>query len=114
MTADGKQVKRGAFYWSIGVSVYKSELYGWLRQKFNKEKDNIGYIFFPRRDDEYFKQLTAEFMRKRKNKKGHYNYEWVKHRDRNEALDCAIYNRAAAALCGIDTFTDDSWEALEN
>jgi phage terminase large subunit GpA-like protein len=34
-------------------------------------------------------------------------------RERNEALDCAIYARAAACACGIDRFGDNRWMQLE-
>jgi len=54
-----------------------------------------GYMHFPlERDEEYFKQLTAErpvskFVR------GKQTRVWVKTRARNEALDCRIYALAA-------------------
>jgi phage terminase large subunit GpA-like protein len=34
-------------------------------------------------------------------------------RERNEALDCRVYARAAAWLLGIDRFDDAKFEALE-
>jgi phage terminase large subunit GpA-like protein len=34
-------------------------------------------------------------------------------RARNEALDCRVYARAAAAICGLDRFTDETWQTLE-
>jgi Phage terminase large subunit (GpA) len=39
--------------------------------------------------------------------------KWQKTRDRNEALDCRTYARAAAAVYGIDRFNDLSWKTLE-
>ena len=45
--------------------------------------------------------------------KGYRRPEWQKNRERNEALDCRVYARAAAAVCGIDRMTDADWQALE-
>ena len=40
--------------------------------------------------------------------------EWVKDPNvRNEPLDLAVLCRAAAAVCGIDRFSDEDWAALE-
>jgi len=40
--------------------------------------------------------------------------EWVPDKSvRNEPLDLAVLCRAAAAVCGIDRFTDDDWAELE-
>ena len=65
------------------------------------------YIHFPKNenyvDEEYFKQLTAEVQRPKKNKAtGAVKMEWVKLRDRNEALDCAVYARAAMEVLNPD------------
>jgi hypothetical protein len=45
--------------------------------------------------------------------KGYRRPEWQKTRDRNEALDCRTYARAAAAVYGMDRFTDATWKTLE-
>jgi phage terminase large subunit GpA-like protein len=39
--------------------------------------------------------------------------EWQKTRDRNEALDCRVYARAAASACGIERFGERHWRAME-
>ncbi len=39
--------------------------------------------------------------------------EWEQTRERNEALDCRVYARAAAWLMGIDRWDNARWEALE-
>lgn len=39
--------------------------------------------------------------------------EWVKDRERNEALDVRVYNRAAAAIIGIDRFTEKDWARFQ-
>ena len=60
---------------------------------------------------EYFKQLTAEQLVTRI-VKGYPKREWQKTRDRNEALDCRIYARAAAIALGIDCWTEQKWEQI--
>ena len=39
--------------------------------------------------------------------------EWQKLRERNEALDCRVYARAAAWIAGIDRFREKHWKRLE-
>jgi phage terminase large subunit GpA-like protein len=64
-----------------------------------------GFAHFPRYEEEYFRQLTAESLVKG---------AWVKDPNRrNEALDCRVYARAAAAIYGIDRFTERHWRELE-
>lgn len=50
--------------------------------------------------------MTAEELRFKIDKNGYTKKEWVKVRDRNEALDCRIYARAVASICGIDRMKD--------
>ncbi|MDX6481729.1 MAG: hypothetical protein QOG85_2239 [Gaiellaceae bacterium] len=75
----------------VGVDAAKEQIYARLRIP----KPGPGYSHFPDdRDEEYFRQLTAEKLltmgRKRR---------WVKHRTRNEALDLRVY--AVAAFQGL-------------
>jgi phage terminase large subunit GpA-like protein len=44
--------------------------------------------------------------------KGYRRSEWQKTRERNEALDCRVYARAAAVY-GMDRATEEVWQALE-
>lgn len=111
----GKKIKKGVQLWPLGVSVIKSETYGFLKQPKPTEKDQafpLGFCHFPEYESEYFKQLTAEQLTV-KLIRGHRKYEWEKTRDRNEALDCHVMNRAAASMIGIDRFTEGDWQALE-
>lgn len=62
--------------------------------------------------EEFFRQLTAEQLVP-KLVKGYRRLEWVKVRERNEALDTRVYARAAAAQYGIDRFGERHWKALE-
>jgi phage terminase large subunit GpA-like protein len=101
--SNGKTFRRGVKVFSLGVSLLKSELYGWLKmlQPVNEETPT-GYSHFPEYDEEYFRQLTAEKLIIKKNRRGFAQTEWVKDRERNEALDTRIYARAAASLVGLD------------
>jgi phage terminase large subunit GpA-like protein len=57
--------------------------------------------------------LVAEQLVTVKTKTGHVRTEWQQLRDRNEALDCRVYARAAAWLLGIDRWDDSRWEQRE-
>lgn len=110
----GRIYRRGAKYWPVGSSVIKSEIYQFLKQ--NKplpgEPIPVGYCFHPDYGPDYFKMLTAEELVSKK-LRGYIKREWVKIRERNEALDCHVYNRAAASALGIDRFQEKDWLRLE-
>lgn len=107
----GKKVGR-VKVWNIGVSVIKSELYGWLRVELPEKGDAPdGYCHFPQYDQHYFKMLTAEQIQT-KIIRGYPVTEWVKKFDRNEALDCRVYARAAASVVGIDRMRPDQFAAM--
>jgi phage terminase large subunit GpA-like protein len=59
------------------------------------------------------KQLTAEQLMTIKTRQGFQRLEWQQTRERNEALDCRVYARAAAWLMGIDRWDNHRWEQLE-
>jgi len=114
VTSSGKTLRRSLKVWGIGVNVVKDELYSWLRQakSVDGQPDNYGFCHFPQYEDEFFKQLTAEEL-VTKVLKGYPKQEWQKIRERNEALDCRVYSRAAASICGMDRFSEERWKALE-
>ena len=113
----GRRLRRGIKVWTVGVDVAKSELYGWLRQDppTYPERDGFppGWCHFPRYEEEYFKQLTAEEIVV-KHQRGYRRYVWqcTRPNGRNEALDCRVYARAAAAVAGIDRWSDEDWNRL--
>lgn len=120
VTSQGKRKRRGLLVWPVGASFCKSELYGSLRkdkptdeQLDQGEQFPAGYCHFPKYGEEYFKQLTAERLVTVKDKRGFPHREWRKLRERNEALDCRVYARAAASALGIDRFGDATWQKLE-
>jgi phage terminase large subunit GpA-like protein len=115
VTVGGRKVKHGAKLWPVNASMAKSELYGLLGKERPEEGEPFppGWIHFPADlDDEFFKQLTAEQLVTRV-VKGYRKTEWVKTRERNEALDCANYARAAASVVGVDRFGEKHWRQLE-
>ena len=84
----------------VGTDTAKDQLFDWL----SKEAPCPGYCHFPEKDDyddEYFAQLTSE-KRVKKWTRGTMHWAYKKTRERNEALDCRIYARAALNLVGVD------------
>jgi phage terminase large subunit GpA-like protein len=116
--AGGK--RRGLRVWSVGTSVAKGELYRWLKLEWPTEEGLVagasfppGACHFPQYGEEYFKQLTAERLVTRI-VKGFPRCSWEKEPGRrNEALDCRVYARAAAAIYGIDRFEERHWRRME-
>ena len=64
--------------------------------------EGAGYCHFPiERSEEYFRMLTSE-KKVTRYFKGRPRREWVKVRQRNEALDCRVYALAALQLMGLN------------
>ena len=118
--ADAGGKRRGLRVWSVGTPVAKGELYRWLKLEWPTDEAleagasyPPGACHFPQYGEEYFKQLTAERLVTRI-VKGFPRGSWEKEPGRrNEALDCRVYARAAAAICGIDRWPDARWRELE-
>ena len=91
----GNRVKLGLRVWPVNAAMIKEELYRWLRMERPTEESAEpyppGYCHFPKYSEEFFKLVTRVV-------KGYRRPEWQKTRDRNEALDCRCYARAAAAV----------------
>jgi phage terminase large subunit GpA-like protein len=87
---------------SIGTDTAKEMIYSRLKI----ETIGSGYCHFPaNRDDEYFKQLTAEKLVTRYHK-GYPVRKWEKPAGRrNEALDCRVYALAALGILAPDLET---------
>lgn len=113
VTVRGRKVSRGVQLWTIAVSLFKSETYAWLRldQPIDGEEFPAGYIHLPQGvDAEWIQQLVAEQLATVKNKRtGFTRQEWQKTRDRNEAIDCRVYARAAAYAMGLDRWPAAKW-----
>lgn len=121
VTEGGKKLRRGARLWTVAVATFKSEAYRFLRL-LSPTDDEIaagadhpaGYIHLPRgAEAEWVKQLVAEQLVTLKTKRGFTRLEWQKLRERNEALDCRVYARAAAWIAGADRWTEAKWRDLE-
>lgn len=111
----GQNRARGFRVFPIGVSVLKSELYGWLKLPSPIENETFpsGFVHFPEYGSDYFKQLTAEQLVTKK-VRGYPKLYWEKIRERNEALDRRIYARAAASYFGLDRFKPHHWLRMKN
>lgn len=111
-----QKIRRGVVYYPVAVNLAKEELYSWLQLEPPLEAGDPyprGFCHFPDYDNEYFKQLTAE-EKKRVVRGGVSTYNWEKVRERNEALDCRVYARAAAYVHGIDKYQEAHWIELED
>lgn len=113
---NGKWKKRGVRLLGVGSSHIKRELYGFLRLPVPTESSPIpdtGYCHFGEFLDEwYFKMLTAEVLERTYSKQGVLTERWhLPANRRNEALDCRVYSRAAAYLCGVDNMLRAQSEA---
>jgi len=106
VTFAGKKMRGGYKVWSIGTGIVKRELYGWLRLKpplNDGDEYQSGFCHFPEYGESFFKEMTSEHLISVTNRKGYSIKEWVKKPGReNHFLDCRVYARAAASLCGLD------------
>lgn len=90
-----KVIKRGVRLINIGTFKGKSEFFRLLSIKEVGE----GYFHYNKNfTNEFFLQLTAEKLQESKNKKGYTRLQYVKVRERNEALDITILAYAGAKL----------------
>ena len=115
VSVNGRKLKKGVRLWNIGTSMLKLELYGQLglEKPTDGEAYPDGYVYLPQgTDDEWIKQLVAEELREIKQRTGGIRREWHKLRDRNEALDNAVYARAVAISLGVDRWSESQWARL--
>ena len=120
-TDQGKRLRRGARLWTVATSTFKAETYRFLRLDRPTEQETAagtttppGAIHLPLwADDEWLKQLVAEQLVTVRTRRGFQKLEWQKLRERNEALDCRVYARAAAWIVGADRWSEARWLDLE-
>lgn len=126
VTVNGRKLKRGYKVWPVSNKVAKTEFYGWLGLPSPTQEDLVasaeshenpfapGYCHFPEYAEEYFRQLTAEQLVSRKDRKGFTTFGWelIPGRE-NHYLDARLYARAAAAVAGLDRFREADWQSLE-
>ncbi len=90
--------------WSVATATFKTETYRFQRiERSSIRRAAQAFLDAPARspppgwaDTEWLKQLVAEQLVTIRNKRGYTHQEWQKTRERNEALDCRVYARAAA------------------
>jgi phage terminase large subunit GpA-like protein len=115
----GKKLRRGIKVYSVAVSIAKLEFYNNLRKSADVGEDGLttvfpaGFVHLPKIDAEFIQQLCAEQLITRRDRNGFPVREWQKMRERNEALDCYVYARAAASAAGLDRFEERHWRELE-
>ena len=121
ITAGGKRLRRGVKVRPVAGGIAKLELFNNLRKDPPTDEEiaageshPAGYVHLPKVDGEYCKQLCSEQLVTTKNRRGYAVREWRKLRERNEALDCYVYARAAAAVVGLDRFEERHWRNLGN
>lgn len=103
----GRVLRKGAKVWPLGVDIAKEHIYRALDQ----QGEGYGQCHFPTGlPAEFFEQLTAEKLHRRKTHRGQRR-EWVlPSGKRNEVLDMFVMARAAAEYAGIRRI---NWDALE-
>lgn len=105
LTVSGRRLQRAFRVWPIGVSIAKTEFYGWLRlpRPAAGEEAAPGYCHWPEYDEEYFRQITAEHLITSRKRNGFVSVAWAVQPGReNHYLDARIYARAAASIRGLD------------
>ena len=117
-TTGGKKLRRGIKVFSVAGGIAKLELYNNLRKGIDIDTAGVirfpaGFVHLPKVDAEFLQQLCAEQLVTRRDRNGFAHREWQKMRERNEALDCYVYARAAAAAAGLDRFEERHWRELE-
>ncbi len=121
-TEGGRKIRRGARLWTVAVATFKAESYRFLRLTRPTDEERAagaltpsGYIHLAQAAyAEWVKQLVAEQLVTVKTRRGFQKLEWQKMRERNEALDCRVYARAAAWIAGADRWSEAMWRDLES
>lgn len=111
VTRAGKKLGRLKVF-HLGVSIIKTEVYGNLRLIVNPETGEVpnGFMYLPKREPNYFKGLVGEELVRIVDKKGFVKYVWKRVFRQNEPLDTRVYARAAAAVNGMDRWSDERWD----
>lgn len=104
--------------WYVSVSIFKGRFYADLASARPTDEalaEGVGfprgYVHLPRGvSADFVQQLVAEQLVTIKMKNGKIRREWRKVQERNEALDCFVYSRAA--LWEADVYGEVFWERL--
>jgi phage terminase large subunit GpA-like protein len=104
---DAARKRGGVRIVTVGTVAVKQDIFDSIRRRPAAGPDPGAYRF-PKYERFYFEQLCAE----RKIFHSDGAAEWKK-LGANHALDCAVYNRAGAAVFGIDRMSEREWALLE-
>ena len=97
-----------AVFYDVPTDQIKTVVYRDLTKK--PMEGTYSYFEFPDGySDEYYEQMVSEHLVL--NPKTNLQM-WDKIRDRNEVLDCTVYNYAMAYIAGLDTLIDEDWDSL--
>lgn len=99
-------------FWEVPVSSIKRILFEHLQKTIEKgdadASDMFGMSFAFGFDDEYYRQLYSEIYTKEGKK-----WIWKKTRERNEILDCTVYNLSMFYLLGFHNLNKDDWDSID-
>ncbi|WP_424138655.1 phage terminase large subunit family protein [Roseomonas chloroacetimidivorans] len=105
-----RKLRRALRLWTINSGHWKGELYSRLRQPRTGEGFPPGWVHLPAWiDAEECQQLVSEEFVTVQTRQKFSRQEWRKLRERNEALDCEVYARAALSELGADRMGDRFW-----
>lgn len=116
---DGKKRLRGVELYTVSVSTFKSQFYAQLalprptdEELASGTKFPPGSVHLPRGcSSDLIQQLVSEHLVGVKMKSGRIRQEWRKVQNRNEALDCRVYARAA--LHDADVYGEGFWRQFK-
>lgn len=109
---DAARTQQGVRIIGVGTHCCKQEIFDALkhnRPSADTNRPNPGCYHHPRYLLPYFQGICSEVRIIKDNGK----VEWEQRRDRNEPLDLKVYNRATAAVVGIDRWGEQQWQQLE-
>jgi len=105
---NGRQIPGGMEQWQVGVDTAKHALFGRLKMDGALNYAQDRQIHFSNQlPDFFYVQFTAEIYDPNRAR-------WVKHRSRNEALDCYVYAEAAGQhpQARFHARTQSQWDAM--
>ncbi|WP_238258039.1 terminase gpA endonuclease subunit [Methylobacterium gnaphalii] len=109
---DGKKVKQGCKLWPVGTWSLKAGFYSDLHKlgiRSGQLVDPDGYCHFGDwHDENYFKQVTSEYLVDVKVLGKAAARKWEVSGD-NHLLDCRIYNLALAEYLGLSSTSPEEW-----